>query len=80
MREGYSPGQVIIHLDRSRKLDGLAEMNGTVKALLEGKEDEESCLRVCEGGVCGLPVASLEEARRVLGQWSWTHYHEQCGA
>ncbi len=61
----YHPAQVVIYIDPANPPRRLAEVNETIKALLDVKEDVPS-LRVCEGGVCGLPILELEEARQAL--------------
>ena len=58
----YNPAQVVIHIDPSNPPKRLAMVNDAVKALLEVKEDAPS-LRICEGGVCGLPITDFTEAR-----------------
>lgn len=59
------PNKVVIHLDLENPPKKLAELNETVKALLEAR-DNTPALRVCEGGVCGMPVKDLGEARKVV--------------
>ncbi|WVR09254.1 hypothetical protein IAU60_006319 [Kwoniella sp. DSM 27419] len=69
-RETYAPNQLLIHIDPAQPPDKLAERNEVIKSLIDGLDkagSHEPSLRVCESGVCGLPVASVEEARKALG-------------
>ncbi|WVF67216.1 hypothetical protein IAT40_001964 [Kwoniella sp. CBS 6097] len=73
-RSFYAPYQILIHIDPSNPPTKLAEKNDVLKSLIdglssgkEGAATVEVSLRVCEGGACGLPVTSLEEARKILG-------------
>jgi hypothetical protein len=64
----YMPNTVIIRINPSKVPTKLAELNGTVKALIDGKvgKEEKGGMRVCEGGVCGTGIYDLEEARKIL--------------
>jgi hypothetical protein len=57
------PNKVIIRIDPDKPPRALAELNATVKELVGEKEP---ALRLCEGGVCGMPIRDLEEARKVI--------------
>lgn len=65
VRGSYHPAQVVIYIDPANSPRKLGEVNETIKALLDVKEDVPS-LRICEGGVCGLPITDIEEARQAL--------------
>lgn len=67
VREAYTPAQVVIFIDPAKPPESLAKLNDTFKALLDVEEDVPS-VRICEGGVCGLPVTDLVEVRRALGR------------
>ncbi|OCF34161.1 cold-induced thioredoxin domain-containing protein [Kwoniella heveanensis BCC8398] len=70
-RSIYAPYQIVIHIDPSNPPRKLAEKNDVLRSLIEGSDANqqkttEASLRVCEGGVCGLPVTSIEEAKKIL--------------
>jgi hypothetical protein len=62
----YIPGSVVIRVDPGRLPRELGEVNGTVGALIEGGQADLAAMRICEGGVCGLPITGIEEARVAL--------------
>lgn len=65
VRETYSPAQMTIFIDPEQPSMRLAEVNETVRALLDVQETVPS-VRICEGGVCGLPLTEMDEIRRKL--------------
>ncbi|KAK4687960.1 uncharacterized protein P7C73_g2148, partial [Tremellales sp. Uapishka_1] len=65
LREVYIPNKVVIQIDPANPPVKLAEKNETVKSLMDVKESSPS-LRVCEGGVCGLPIYELEKIRAAV--------------
>ncbi|KAK8843499.1 hypothetical protein IAR55_007159 [Kwoniella newhampshirensis] len=71
-RKKYTPNQLISQIDPSNPPSRLAEKNEAIKSLIGGlSEDKDSgtkaSLRVCEGGVCGLPSDEVEGVKRLLG-------------
>jgi uncharacterized protein YyaL (SSP411 family) len=63
LRESYMPNRVVIRIDPDNPPVELGEVNATVKALLSEKK---AGLRVCQAGVCGMPIVDLEEAARAV--------------
>lgn len=63
IQTSFIPNKVLIRIDPNYPPKALAELNDTVKALLEEKEP---ALRICEGGTCGMPIKDLELARKAL--------------
>ena len=66
-RTTFSPSRAIIYIDPLNPPFRLANVNGSVRGLVELQEDAPS-IRICEDGTCGLPTSDLGEARRVLGR------------
>lgn len=59
----YMANKVVIRIDPAHPPKGLAELNETVKSLLD---ESKASLRICEGGTCGLPITDLAEAERAI--------------
>jgi hypothetical protein len=65
--EFYIPNKVLIHIDPTKPPTTLAEKNETVKSLIEGLEVAPGVsLRICESGVCGMPITGFAEARKAI--------------
>ncbi|WWD20961.1 hypothetical protein CI109_105439 [Kwoniella shandongensis] len=73
-REKYTPNQIVIQIDPADPPLQLAEKNEVIKSLIEGLSSKDTqtqtqrvSLRVCEGGVCGLPSEDVEGVKALLG-------------
>ncbi|EMD34674.1 hypothetical protein CERSUDRAFT_86096 [Gelatoporia subvermispora B] len=68
----FIPQRVLIHLDPEHPPRELAEVNATLRALIEDVDTNKdgdakrASVRVCENFACGLPVEDLEEVEKML--------------
>lgn len=68
IRGTFVPNRVLIHLDPSQPPRELARVNGTLRALVEGRGLAQTMpnVRLCENFTCGLPIyAAAELAAKV---------------
>lgn len=66
--ERFIPNRLLIHIEPSNPPMDLAWRNEVVKAVVEGlgKEGGRASVRVCEAGVCGLPIFDPAELVKEL--------------
>lgn len=65
--ERWIPNRLLVHVDPEALPRELAEGNEVVRSLVEGGDWTPS-VRVCEGGVCGMPIQSGEELEKELAR------------
>lgn len=63
----WIPNRLLVHVDPQALPKKLADGNEVVKALIAGGDWTPS-VRVCEAGVCGMPIESVEELEKELAR------------
>lgn len=69
IRSTFIPNRVLLHFDPANPPFGVANVNGSVRSLVEELEKQAGIkenIRICENFTCGMPIESEEELKERL--------------